>query len=150
MFSLFRRTHVPAPAPTSPAPLMVADAAVAERADRIRAAWTEAGGDLSRLTPAPAWLEAARTGTPVLLSDDDRQQVLGHLGTSPFSLASDTACEAVVREIELHGLWRDLRAEGIEAVVCGPVDSPEFLREVLASARADNVKEWFALRERAA
>ncbi|MGW7412751.1 hypothetical protein [Streptomyces sp. NPDC054863] len=143
MFSLLRRRPAaPCSASTSrPAPgeeaLVWADAAVLERADRIRAAWTTAGMDTGLLGPAPAWLDTARTGTPVPLGPDDQTMLAAYLGTPWMSVASQAGCEAALREVEALGLWRELRAEGVTAIPCEKTrKSPEQMRALLENARA--------------
>ncbi|WP_433547155.1 hypothetical protein ACQPZG_20280 [Streptomyces sp. CA-294286] len=125
---LRRRFSTPASAPSGPtrpeAEAVFADAAVVERADRIRTALQEAGLNLDDLGPAPAWLATARAGTPVLLDPDSRAELGAYMGASTSGVTSEAACDRVMEEVEALGVLREMRTEGIN-VICGPRTAAE-------------------------
>ncbi|MFJ2278892.1 hypothetical protein ACIOEZ_32615 [Streptomyces sp. NPDC087866] len=144
MFHKLRRRRPAAIAPARPQPLAVpqrpepsvADGETLARADRLRAALHEAGLDLKRLGPEPLWLADVRAGRPVPLGPDKRTELVAYAGiVSTASLASDEACEAVLRQIEAIPVLREMREEGMTVHSCGEPMSASSLRAVQDAVR---------------
>ncbi|MEU9776445.1 hypothetical protein [Streptomyces sp. NPDC047968] len=144
MFRKLRRRRPAATAPSRPqssaAPRRpepsAADGETLARADRVRAALREAGLDLERLGPEPLWLADVRAGRPVPLGPDERAELVAYTGiVSTASLASDEACAAVLRQIEVIPVVREMREEGMTLHSCGGQMSAGALRAIQAAVR---------------
>ena len=92
----------------------VADAAVVERGERIRAALAGMGVDLGLLGPAPAWLPSVRAGALVRLGANEQTELRAYLGTtSTACVASDAACAQVLERLEAVNVLREMREAGM-------------------------------------
>ncbi|MEU3704759.1 hypothetical protein AB0E82_21025 [Streptomyces anulatus] len=144
MFDKFRRRRPAATGPTRPQqpavpgrpePL-VADGEILGRADRLRAALHEAGLDLERLGPEPAWLADVRAGLPVPLGPGERADLAAYVGgVSAANVASDEACAKVLRQIEAIPVLREMRDEGMTIHSCGEQLSAQSLRAIQEAVR---------------
>ncbi|PZT71556.1 hypothetical protein [Streptomyces sp. AC1-42T] len=124
--------HVPAPSPEPG----VADGNTLRRAEGLRAALHEAGLDLERLGPEPAWLADVRAGHSVTLGPQERTELVAYIGgVTAANVASDQQYEKVLRQIEAIPVLREMRDEGMIVHSCGEPLSAQALRAIQKAVR---------------
>jgi hypothetical protein len=126
MFDKLRRRRLraaalPAPHPAPAPPVVVADAALLARVDRVRSALAAAGVNLDELgaAPAPTWFAHLQDGHRLLLGPAELKETAGHLpGIAVEAVLSDEACTRLLSHIEVLTTLRDLKEEGLDLRFC--------------------------------
>ncbi|OEJ20790.1 hypothetical protein AR457_41680 (plasmid) [Streptomyces agglomeratus] len=146
MFARFRRrtgqvttsstttvpSHTPAPLPEADA----VDSKVIDRAEELRAALRrEVGVTLNE--PEPPWFADLRAGATPTLDAGALDELTVYLsGVKAHAALSDTACKQGLDQIEILGVLKEMRAEGMYPHFCGSLPSADVLRAQLQMVRS--------------